>query len=177
MTLVVREMQPAEVQVRIDYFHSASPDYLRMMGVDPARLPSPAEWLEQYRRDAALPREQRPTAFLVWLIDDSPIGFSSADAITFGLQANMHLHILDPQLRQQGLGTRCVRESAALYFELLGLQRLFSQPNAFNTAPNRALQRAGFRYLETIMAAPSPINYLQPVTRWVLERNTVAVGA
>jgi hypothetical protein len=95
MMLVVREMRPTEVQIRIDYFHSASTEYLHMPGVEPGRLPAAAEWLEQYQRDAARPREQR----------------------------------------------------------------------------------AGFHYLETIMAAPSPINYRQPVTPWVLEGGAAAGGA
>jgi RimJ/RimL family protein N-acetyltransferase len=50
------------------------------------------------------------------------------------------------------------------------LKRLYCQPNAFNIAPNRTLQRAGFRYVETVMATPSAINVPQPVTRWVLDR-------
>ncbi len=82
----------------------------------------------------------------------------------------MHLHILDAANRTAGVGAECVRLSAALYFDLLKLRRLYCQPNAFNVAPNRTLQRAGFRYVETVMAAPSPINFHQSITRWVLER-------
>jgi hypothetical protein len=37
-------------------------------------------------------------------------------------------------------------------------------------APNRALQRAGFRYVFTKEMQPSMLNFPQPITRWVLER-------
>lgn len=37
------------------------------------------------------------------------------------------------------------------------------------TSPNRALQRAGFTYLNTHETRPSAINFWQPVTRWVWE--------
>jgi hypothetical protein len=50
------------------------------------------------------------------------------------------------------------------------LRRLFCQPNAFNVAPNRILQRVGFRYVLTAEMRPSAINFPQPLTRWVLER-------
>jgi hypothetical protein len=46
---------------------------------------------------------------------------------------------------------------------------VISEPNAFNAAPNRTLQRAGFRYVKTHMTVPGPLNYHQAVTRWVLE--------
>ena len=46
----------------------------------------------------------------------------------------------------------------------------FCEPNAFNVAPNRTLQKAGFKYLKTHMTVPGPFNYHQAVTRWVIER-------
>jgi RimJ/RimL family protein N-acetyltransferase len=51
-----------------------------------------------------------------------------------------------------------------------GLQVVYCQPNAFNVAPNRALARAGFEYLETYEPTPGWLNYHQPVTRWSLTR-------
>lgn len=82
----------------------------------------------------------------------------------------MHLHILTSTHRHGGLGAALVTESAPIYFRVLELERLFCEPNAFNVAPNRTLQRAGFRYLFTHRAQPSPINFPQITTRWVLER-------
>ena len=81
----------------------------------------------------------------------------------------MHLHILNARHRGTGLGQECVRRTAALYMRLFELKRVFSEPNAFNVAPNRTLQRAGFRYVKTHMTVPGPLNYHQAVTRWVLE--------
>jgi RimJ/RimL family protein N-acetyltransferase len=171
MKLTVRQMTINEVGIRIDYLHSASNEFLNKLGVDPAKLPSKDDWLRQHEMDEARPLEKRLNCQLLWLVDDQPIGFSSADRIEFGEQANMHLHILDARNRKAGFGAECVRLSAALYFDLLKLKRLYCQPNAFNIAPNRTLQRAGFRYVETVMVTPSPINVHQPVTRWVLERS------
>jgi hypothetical protein len=38
--LHVREMTLAEGDVIINYFHSATPEYLNTLGVDPTRLPA-----------------------------------------------------------------------------------------------------------------------------------------
>jgi hypothetical protein len=57
----------------------------------------------------------------------------------------MHLYIVHAEQRRMGSGAACVRMTAELYFEALALQRLYCEPNAFNAAPNRTLQRAGFK--------------------------------
>jgi RimJ/RimL family protein N-acetyltransferase len=158
-----------EVDHIIDYFHSASPEHLELMGVDPTRLPSRSEWRERFARELAAPAKQRRVYMLVWLENQRCIGFSTADQIIFGDEAHMHLHIIEPGGRSQGAGVECVRRSAALYFQALQLKRLYSEPNAFNIAPNRTLQKAGFQYLKTHMTVPGPLSYHQAVTRWVLE--------
>ena len=168
--VTVREMAVGELDLIVSYFHDATPEYLEMLGVDPTRLPSPAAWRDRLEQQVLLPMEQRATVALIWLLDGRPCGFSTADKIVFGDHANMHLHIVDPEHRAQGVGVEGVRRSADLYFELLKLKALFCEPNAFNIAPNRTLQRAGFKYLKTHMTVPGPLNYHQAVSRWAIER-------
>jgi RimJ/RimL family protein N-acetyltransferase len=168
--LRVREMLLSEVGIRIAYFHDASDEHLRTLGVDRALLPSRQAWHEFYEADYARPIRERDNYSLVWELDGQVVGFSSTDHITFGEQAFMHLHILDSTHRQSGMGTEFVKLSAAHYFRVLELQRLYCQPNALNTAPNRTLQRAGFRYVFTKDdMAPSSINFPQLITRWILD--------
>jgi RimJ/RimL family protein N-acetyltransferase len=171
MQLAVREMQLTEVGIRISYFHDAPDEYLRMLGVDRSLLPSRHEWLAFYEEDFARPTPDRVNYSLVWQRDGEIVGFSSTDRIDFGNEAFMHLHVLEAGLRGSGLGTQFVRLSAQAYFEALELKQLFCEPNAFNVAPNRTLQRAGFRYLFTHQAQPSSINFPQVTTRWVLDRS------
>jgi RimJ/RimL family protein N-acetyltransferase len=166
----VREMLLSEVDIRIGYFHDAADDHLRMLGVDRALLPSRRAWREFYEADFARPIPDRENYTLVWELDGRVVGFGSTDQITFGEQAFMHLHIIDCADRGTGMGTEFVRLSAAMYFCVLDLRRLYCQPNAFNVAPNRTLQRAGFRYEFTKHMQPSAINFPQPITRWVLDR-------
>jgi RimJ/RimL family protein N-acetyltransferase len=168
--LTVREMRLAEIDTRIDYFHDSSDEYLQMLGVDRALLPTREAWRAFYEEDFACPIGDRTSYLLVWERDGSVVGFSSADRITFGKEAFMHLHILSPTMRERGLGADFVKESARTYFQVLELERLFSEPNALNVAPSRTLQRAGFRFLFTHETTPGPINFPQLVTRWVLDR-------
>jgi len=170
MPLTVREMMDSEVELIIEYFLKSTPEYLEILGVDPSRLPTRETWRERLQREFARPIDQRNSVLVIWLSDDRPVGFSTSDKIVYGEQANMHLHVIDPARRNRGIGVECVRRSADIYFERLRLKRLFCEPNAFNVAPNRTLQKAGFKYLKTHMTVPGPLNYHQAVTRWVMER-------
>ena len=170
-SLSVREMSLSEVPVRIDYFLDASDEYLLTLGVDRNALPSRADWLSLYEEDYRRPIRERANYSLVWELDHEIVGFSTTDRIEFGKDTFMHLHIVDPSRRRSGLGVEFVTRSVHQYFAVLELQRLYCEPNAFNVAPNRTLQRAGFRYLFTHEAQPSPINYRQITTVWVIERD------
>jgi RimJ/RimL family protein N-acetyltransferase len=170
MRLDVRAMTLDETEVIVEYFHTSTPEHLDTLGVDPTRLPDRDRWHERYRAEHAKPLPERATFEVAWLADGEIVGFSTVDKLQYGVQANMHLHIVVPDRRRSGLGAPLVRRTAALYFDTLQLQRLFCQPNALNVAPNRTLQAAGFRYVKTLMTAPSALNYRQPITRWLLER-------
>ena len=93
--LIVREMRLAEVGFRIDYFHEASDEHLRTLGVDRALLPTRDAWRAFYEEDFARPVRDRTNYLLVWEREGSMVGFSSADRIVVGKEAFMHLHILN----------------------------------------------------------------------------------
>jgi RimJ/RimL family protein N-acetyltransferase len=166
-----RPMQLAETDLIIDYFHSASPEFLNTLGVDPSRLPPRTQWQARFEHLFALPIEERNFFAIVWEIDGRAAGWSSVDKVVFGQEAYMHLHILDPERRRAGNGTFFVRESAKIYFDTLRISRLYCEPHALNVAPNRTLQAAGFKYVKTHMTVPGPLNFHQPVTRWVLQKD------
>lgn len=170
MQMLVREMEASELPIIVDYFHNATPEHLELLGVDPTRIPSRHAWLDLYRRDRERPIAERAAIQLIWLDGDRPIGFSTADKIRFGTCANMHLHVLSEADRRRGVGVDGVRQSCAIYFDRLALKQLFCEPNAFNVAPNRTLQRAGFRYEKTHRTVPGPLNFHQAVNRWRLDR-------
>ncbi len=170
--VVVRPMRLDEVHFRGDYFTESSDEHLSVLGVDRSLLLPRNLWMRRYEQDFERPLSHREEYPLAWDLRGDLIGFSTAERIEFGVEAFMHLHIVDPQFRRLGYGSVLVRKSAELYFVDLGLQRLFSEPNAFNVASNRTLQRAGFRYQFSHEAAPTPINRLQITTRWALDRPT-----
>jgi RimJ/RimL family protein N-acetyltransferase len=163
-------MELADFAVRVSYFHNASDEHLTRLGVDRARLPDPVEWQAMFAATLTLPLEQRSEYGVVWELDAELVGFSTADQIEFGAEAHMHLHIVDPERRAVGLGAQFVRLTAAHYCDTLRLRRLYCEPNAFNVAPNRTLQNAGFRYVRSRECRPTPINTYQTTTIWLYQQ-------
>lgn len=170
MSLTIREMALDETGLIIEYFHGSTPEHLETLGVDPTRLPTRLHWRERFAGDYGKPIQERSTLLVIWELDDVGIGFSTSDKIVYGEQAHMHLHVVEPERRRSGIGSACVRETVEVYFNKLRLKRLFCEPNAFNVAPNRTLQRVGFSYVKTYRTVPGPLNYHQAVTRWVFEK-------
>jgi hypothetical protein len=169
MTLTVREMMGSEVGLIIDYFFQSTPEYLEILGVDPTRLPAPKAWRERFRRDWAHCRST--SARCRHLAVGRPAGRLFDRRQDRLRRTGQHAPARHrPRAPESGFGVECVRRSVGIYFERLKLKRLFCEPNAFNVAPNRTLQKAGFKYLKTHMTVPGPLNYHQAVTRWVIER-------
>jgi RimJ/RimL family protein N-acetyltransferase len=125
-------------------------------------------WNTLLREDFRRPLTERQFFYVLWEVDGVLVGHSHIGDIAYGREAYMHLRIWQPNGRRRGHGTRLVRESAAIYFAEFHLKRLFCQPNAYNVAPNRTLQRVGFEYLETVETTPTWLNFHQPVTSWLL---------
>ena len=175
--LSVRELREDEISLRIDYFHSASDEHLERLGVARELLPDPVVWRTYYEEDYRRPIERRRDYSLAWELDGEVVGFTTADRITYGAEAFMHLHLFDESRRDAGLGALFVTLSVPRYFEALALERLLCEPNALNVAPNRTLQRAGFRYEMSHHTIPGPLNPPQVVTRWRFERGWLADSA
>ncbi len=173
----VREMTFEECEIAIRYFLDSDEDFLRLMGVEPAKLPTFEAWREKLRPEFAAADPDKQLFYVAWLLDGKLVGHSHINKIQYGEEAHMHLHVWMPDLRGQGHGTHFVRESARLYFDRFHLKRLYSEPAARNPAPNRTLARAGFEFEKTIDYAASWINYVQPMNRWRITPERLKSGA
>jgi ribosomal protein S18 acetylase RimI-like enzyme len=160
-------MHVEDLEVRTRYFQGATEEQLELLGVDRDKLDTLGAWRTSFEANLARPAAERTDHGLIWEADGERIGFSTADRIVFGDQAYMHLHLLRAEDRRRGFGTELVRRSARTYVELFELERLYCEPHAFNLAPNRTLQAAGFTYVSTQWTTPASLNLEQVTNLWV----------
>lgn len=167
-----RELRLAETRSMVRYFLDADLDYLRGMGVDPAKMPSEDNWLALLEEDYSRPLEERQFYYVAWEADGVPVGHCNINKIVFGHSAYLHLHIWDAGHRRSGCATTLLTPSIQHFFERFELDQLFCEPYAENPAPNKALPKAGFTLVKSYETTPGWITFHQPVNLWVLDRET-----
>ena len=173
MRYTVRPLVLDDADFVASYFNDADDAFLRTLGVAAEKVPSHEEFWQSMVRDLEAPKNTKERFYLVWELDGIGIGFSSIDEITVGKQANMYLHVAVSKERMKGHGAAFIRRSVPIYFKEFDLEVLYCEPNAFNTAPNRALQKAGFEYVETVEKTPGQWSSRQPLTRWRVTKEMV----
>jgi RimJ/RimL family protein N-acetyltransferase len=152
-----------EYEGMIDYFLGADDFFLRSMGVDRSRLPSREAWLGDALADHQVPDHRKNRLYLGWFYQGSQIGHSSVNRIRVGEDAFFHLHLWRQELRKSGFGTYLCQQSIRIYFDRLGLKRLWCEPYAENHAPNRTLVKLGFEFVKRYRTVPGTINFKQDV--------------
>lgn len=168
--LSIRIMQPHECGIVTEYFQNLSEQDLERLSIQPARLMEKIELEKIFESEHNRAIEDMSFLHILWLLDKKIIGFSAAEKISYGKEANIHLHIVTRQLRNKGLGLKFVKMTVEFLFEHLELEFLYCEPSANNPPPNKTLKRAGFRHLNTYSTVPSPINYQHSVNRWQIQK-------
>lgn len=159
----------SEYEGMIDYFLDAEPDYLRGMGVNPARLMTREDWLAYVLRDHEQPDAAKDRCYVAWLYDKEVVGHSSVNYIHAGSHANIHLHMWRPDLRRGGIGMRFFRTSANYFMGRFQLQRLLCEPFADNPPPNRVLEKLGFQFVRRHRVVPGSMSDEIDVNLWQID--------
>lgn len=168
--LSVRPLQSSDINLIINYWLSADPEYLLGMGADPAKMPIREHWEKMLSQQLTQSYEEKQSYGVIWEADGQPVGHSNVNKIRFGQEAYMHLHLWNSGLRRKGMGVELVRLSLPFYFENLQLKTLYSEPYALNPAPNKTLDKAGFELVKTYTTIPGYLNFEQEVNLWEMTR-------
>jgi RimJ/RimL family protein N-acetyltransferase len=169
--LAVKEITDDNFISIVDYFLNADKDFLSGMAVDPLKLPKKEDWLKLLTEESQKAVEHKNFYYVIWLLNDTPVGHSNINKIIFGEEAYMHLHMWNSDQRQKGLGFEFIKMSLPYYFEKFKLKQLFCEPYAYNPAPNMTLKKLGFEFIKKYDTTPGWINLYQTVNRWCLEIN------
>lgn len=168
MTLSVREMINADIENVVSYFVNADEAFLSGMGADKSKLPQKESWIINLEAEVAKPYNEKSYFYIIWCLDDQPIGHSNVNHIKFGESATMHLHIWNKDIRRGGFGHSFLLKTIPIYFQKLEIKKLICEPFADNEAPNKTLRKLGFTFIRTYHTTPGLINFRQQVSRYEL---------
>ncbi|MFN0216420.1 MAG: GNAT family N-acetyltransferase [Saprospiraceae bacterium] len=168
--LSVRELEKSDIGLIAEYWLNATPEFLLGMGVDLNRMPSFDEIEAALLEQLSLEIPEKKSYCIIWQVDGKPVGHSNINKIQFGLEAFMHLHLWQPETRQKGIGVNLVKMTLPFFFEKYQLKTLFCEPYALNPAPNKTLEKVGFRFVKEHITIPGAINFEQPARLWEMSR-------
>lgn len=168
MTLEVIELTEAHIPSLVNYWMNASAEYLAGMGADIHKLPTAEAMKAMLREQLVTPYRDKSSYALIWMADGVAVGHSNVNTITYGDWATMHLHLWQTEYRQKGMGQELVKLSLPYFFDNLKLKTIVCEPYAHNTAPNKTLERVGFRFVKIHRTIPGYLNFEQEVKRWEL---------
>ena len=167
--LSVRVAEENDFNNMVDYFLKADNQFLQGMGVDPEKLPKRGEWLTLLLDDHKKDIENKGFYYIIWLLENMPVGHSNINKIIFGKEAYMHLHFWRSDKRQKGFGFEFMKLCIPYYFNSFKLKKIYCEPYALNPGPNKILKKLGFDFIKQYETTPGRINFYQPVNRWCLD--------
>ncbi len=166
--LSVREIQKSDIDLITDYWINSDPSFLSAMGVDLSKIPSRADLSEMLSEQLTQGYKEKKSYCIIWELNKTPIGHSNVNKIEWNDHAYMHLHVWDKLNRTQGLGVQFIKLTLPYFFKNLQLKKIFCEPYALNSAPNKTLEKVGFQFVESYITTPGWINFEQQVNLWVM---------
>lgn len=168
--LWVRELTEQDIPAICHYWSDSTDEHLLAMGVDLSKVPTSEDLTRMLQEQISLPHSEKSSLCMVWFYNETPIGHSNVNKITFGESAFVHLHIWTSSFRKKGLGAQFVTLSIPYFFQLLELETLYCEPFSENPAPNKTMEKLGFEFVKTYITIPGSINVEQQVNQWMLTR-------
>ncbi|NHZ85971.1 MAG: GNAT family N-acetyltransferase [Planctomycetia bacterium] len=170
-SLTVREIQNKDIELITNYWQEAEPEYLVSLGVDFNRLITRDELQKALTEQITMPIHKKMSYTLIWEQDGKQVGHSNINKIEFGKEAFIHFHLWQSAIRQKGIGTEFIIKSLPYFFDNFNLRQLFCEPYALNPAPNKTLDKIGFKFEKQYTKVPGAQNFKQEVKLWKLTKN------
>ena len=166
--LSVRELHSSDIEHIAQYWLDSDPKFLISMGVDLAKLPSKSGLTAALLEQLNQPLPNKQSYCIIWELDKIPIGHCNINKIKFAEEAFMHLHLWDSKTRKKGMGISLIKMTLPYFFQNFELKKLYCEPYALNPAPNKTLEKVGFKFIKQYLTIPGSLNFEQQVNRWEL---------
>jgi len=164
--LTVREIEAKDIDALSSYWADSPSEFLVSMGVDLDKIPDREQLKSGLSEQLNQPYNEKKSYCIMWEVDGNAIGHSNVNKIIYGKEAYMHLHLWNNKYRKQGYGSTFVKKTLPYFFKNLKLETLFCEPYSLNPAPNKTLERLGFKFVREYVTVPNWINFEQQVNLW-----------
>lgn len=166
--LTVRKMEAKELSLVTEYFYESNDEFLESLGTTRSTLPSSQEWEALVEEDMKKPLKDRTALYVLWLLNDKPIGHAFLHNIKYAENGFMYMHLWNKGQRNQGLGLAFVFKTLPIFYDTFELKSIICESKADNKASTKILEKAKFERLYSYEKTPAWINIPQLVNRFEL---------
>jgi hypothetical protein len=170
-TLSVRPLKEADIPFLIEYwFNCSDEDYIRM-GVDKSKLMSKKDCENYFLNICNTPIEQAHSFYLIWLINNEPVGHNSLNEIIHGEIANLHLHMWNSKFRGQGFGPILFCKAVVEFYKLFQFKLILCEPKSSNLMPNKMLSKIGYTKWKTTVSKSSEMSLTCETNSYLISKD------
>ena len=104
--LSIRPLTEEDIPYIVRYWHENSDENLVRMGADKTKLGSEKEFTQFLKNLCKTSLDKVNSCYMIWSIDNKPVGYNALKDIQRGDIAHMHLHMWDNAYRGKGYGVK-----------------------------------------------------------------------
>ena len=172
--LVVRDIEPADVDSIINYWHNGDREYWESIGVDVRKIVSVEKTRATFMK--SLPDRRTPSdrITIVAAIPSGIIAYTNVnlESDTVGYA---HVHVIEPKFRSKGVAALLFTPTIRIFFQIFGLEKIYFQTSIENKRINSMLRRRGLNPIRELdvrdpdgMALPGKF-YLYEIDEHILD--------
>ncbi len=167
--LSIRPLTENDIPYIVRYWHENSDENLVRMGADKTKLGSEEEFTQFLTNLCKTSIEKVNSCYMIWLIDDKPVGYNALKDIHHGDIAHMHLHMWDSEYRGKGYGAQFFCMAALEFYKLFNLKMILCEPRSSNPMPNKMLAKIGFKKWKTYLSTASELSLTCELNSYIID--------
>ncbi|MCE3268378.1 MAG: hypothetical protein K0R49_630 [Burkholderiales bacterium] len=170
--LSLRALCQEDIPHVVNYWFNKTDAELFQAGVDKNKMGTREAWAEMLENILHTPLENAHSWYLIWQINNQPIGYSTLRNISKNNLADIHLHIWESSTRGKGYGARLFAMSVVEFYKLFNFKLMLCEPNAQNPSPNKVLRKIGFQKWRSMLGAPVSICLSYEMNSYIIDLDT-----
>jgi RimJ/RimL family protein N-acetyltransferase len=155
----------------VSYWFENSDTNLIQMGADKTKFHSSEEFSNSLRKICNSPLENVKHFYMIWLIDNKPIGYNALKDIVKNGIAHMHLHMWNTEYRGKGYGAKLFCMAALEFYQIFNLKMILCEPRSSNPMPNKMLTKIGFEKWKTYLSTASELSLTCELNSYIIDSN------
>ncbi len=167
--LSIRLLREEDIMNIVSYWFDNSDANLIQMGADKTKLNSKTEFTNSLRVICNTPLDKAKFCYMIWLIDNKPVGYNALKDIVKDEIATMHLHMWNAEYRGKGYGAKLFCMAALEFYKLFNLKMILCEPRASNPMPNKMLEKIGFKKWKTYITTASELSLTCEFNSYIID--------